>query len=106
MAKKKEEGTKEEDVKRTKLYFLKAPKGYGYHAGETEAVPEKLASEFVKAGVAREATKTLPEDLPGRDALMEHGCETVKDVKEIEDFTTVDNIGTATAKELEVYFKK
>lgn len=90
--------------KREKLYFLHSAPGYGYHAGETEDVPVKMAREFKKQGIARSATETLPEDLPARDKLMIAGFETEEEVEEIEDFSEVDGIGTDEARALEAYF--
>lgn len=89
-----------------KLYFIRSPKGYGYHAGHVHEVPEDQAKKFKKSGVARPATKTLPKDIPGRKALIDAGYETIQEVKEISDFSEINGIGTKTQQELAGYLAK
>jgi hypothetical protein len=86
-----------------RLYFLKAPKGYGYHAGRVEEVPEAMAADFLKKGYARLATKTLPADLPGRDELMKAGYATMDEVRKIKDVTEVEGIGSAISEQIAAY---
>jgi|GEM_PF-2178529 len=89
-----------------KLYFLKAPKGYGYHANQVEDVPESLAKEFINSGVARKAESTLPEDIPGREVLLANGIDSLEDVEAIGDFTSVKGIGSKINEELTAYFDR
>ena len=98
MAKKKE--------KYVKQYFMQRPPNTGYHANHVHEVPESLAKEYKKQGYCRDATVTLPEDMPGASDFMEAGIETVDEVAELEDPTEIDGIGDATAKDLAEWFKE
>jgi predicted flap endonuclease-1-like 5' DNA nuclease len=89
-----------------KLYFEKAPPGTGYFANHVHLVPEKMAKEFVKGGYARQTTQTLPEDLPGREAFIAAGIETLDEIKELDDLTELKGIGEATAEEVIHWFKE
>ena len=92
--------------KTVKLYFRKAPKGTGYHAGRVYDVPEEKAKNYKKSGHANDPTQTLPEDFPHRKALIAGGYETVDEVKEAKDLTKVKGIGEAGEKEIAEYLSK
>jgi hypothetical protein len=68
-------------MKMQKLYFFKSPPRTGYFAGKTHEVPEDKATEYIKAGYAREATKVLDESVPFRAKLIKAGIETEDDIK-------------------------
>lgn len=87
-----------------KLYFLKAPKGFGYHAGRVEDVPESQAGDFIKRGIARKGEPTLPEDLPGREIFLTNGIDDIKEVEALKDFTSVKGIGSKINDDLNAYF--
>lgn len=72
----------------------------GYFAGNVHLVPEELAARLEKDGYCRDTTQTLPEELPGREAFIKAGIETLDEVKALEDPTEVTGIGDATAEEL------
>lgn len=83
-----------------KLYFMKAPRHSGYHAGQVCNVPPALAKKFIEQGDARLATESLPGDIPGRDILIREGIESVDALAEIADLTKVKGIGKATAEQI------
>ena len=45
-------------------------------------------------------TTPLTDDFPGVKALRKAGVETIQQLREIEDVTTIDGIGEGTAKEI------
>ena len=89
-----------------KLHFKKTPPGTGYHAGMVVNVPEHVAKDMVGGGYAVPATPVLPNDLPGRDAFIAAGYETVEQIKSLEDPTKLTGIGKGTADQLAEYFKE
>lgn len=85
---------------------MKAPAGYGYHAGLTEKVPKEMAEKFVEQGYARATKPSLPADIPERKALLEAGIETIESVieKHQEDaFESVKGVGEQKARQLETW---
>jgi hypothetical protein len=98
--------SKEKDRNLVKKYFKKKPPKSGYFKGRVHLVPEDLAKELEKQGYCRDVTETLPNDLPGRDAFLEAGIETVEEIKELDDLTKVNGIGDATAEDIVEYFKE
>ncbi len=95
-----------EKIKRQKLYFMKSPTGFGYHAGGVYDVPEEQAEKFVTAGYARNPKQTLPKDFPHREDLIAGGYETVESIEAADDLTKVKNIGEAGEKEIAEYLSK
>lgn len=65
----------------TTLYFLKTPIRFAYFAGHTYDVPNQYVKAFIREGIAREATKVLPKEVPARDKLIAAGFETIDDLK-------------------------
>lgn len=96
---------KKKEPKYIKQYFSERPPNTGYHAKRVHEVPEELAKEYQKQGYCRDATQTLPDDMPGAEEFMEAGIESVDEVKALEDPTEVKGIGDATAKDLAEWFQ-
>lgn len=94
----------EKERKLVKKYFTQKPPGTAYFKGRVHEVPEDMAKELDKQGYCRDATQTLPEDLPGRDAFLKAGIESVDEIKDLEDPTEINGIGDATAEELVEWF--
>lgn len=86
-----------------KQYFSERPPGSGYHANRVHQVPAEVAKQYQAKGYCRDATRTLPEDLPGREKFLEAGIESVDEIKALEDPTEVKGIGDATAQDLAKY---
>lgn len=97
---------KKNEITFVKLFFMKPPKGYGYHAGQVANVPEDLAETFIDSGYAREPKKTLPKDMPRREDLIAAGLETIQAVKNADNLSNVKNIGKAGEKEIADYLSK
>ncbi len=97
-----------------KITWLKSHPLYGYFPGDNCELPEKhvkklLKSKHVKLFEAKEPdepTTDLPEDLPGRDALIDNGVILMSDVKAIPDFTEIKGIGKSTNEQILEYLKK
>jgi hypothetical protein len=92
--------------------FHEVPTGTLYRAGAWSYVPEKQAAEYIRQGMAERwyfegetpDEIDLPEDLPGRDALIEAGFKTVAGVLSIDDYDEVPGIGQVTEQKLRDYF--
>jgi hypothetical protein len=93
-------------VKLIKQYFLRRPQGTGYHAKHVHKVPKGKVKEYQDQGYCRDTTPTLPAGLPGREAFMEAGLESIDGIKHLKDFQQVDGIGPSTAEDLEEWFSK
>lgn len=94
------------ETKTVKLYFRRAPKGTGYHAGRVYDVPAEKAKVYKDAGYANDPTQTLPKDFPYREALIAGGYETLEEVKDAKDLTKIKDIGPASEKEIAEYLKE
>jgi hypothetical protein len=79
------------------IYIIKAHPLYSYFTAQTYDVPADQARELILSGNAREATLVLPLDLPGREAILSAGIETLTQLAEIGDFTKIKGIGRKTA---------
>ena len=88
---------------RKKLHFKRTPPGTGYHAGQVVSVPADIADKMVAGGYAGEPTPVLPNDMPGRDALIAAGYESIDQVDAVKDLTKITGIGKATAEQLSEY---
>lgn len=90
----------------TKIFIMRAKKGYAYRPGDIYEVPAEQAEDLIESGHAREPKATLPKDMPGRDELIAAGYETVKAIMNIDDLTKVPGIGSATEQEIAKYLKE
>lgn len=86
--------------------MLKSRAGLGYFPGDKAHLSDKLAAELIDAGYAKSVEEPdepsdLPEDLPGRSALIKSGLHTMDQVlasKEV--LTDIKGIGAKLAKEI------
>ena len=85
------------------VYFRKAPPKTGYFAGRVHDVPESKAKQYIKDGYGTKPTEVLPKDFPYRKELIAAGIETVDEVKDAKDLTSVKGIGDAAEKQIAVY---
>lgn len=60
--------------------------------------------DFLKSDFDAIVYSDLPEDLPGRAALIAYGAENLEDLKGIDDLIEVPGIGEPTAKAIVEYF--
>lgn len=76
---------------------------------EAQAVLKQMTREFLDhlSGpladrfAAREDDRELPEDFPGREALLRAGIERLTDLSGLEDFEDVHGIGPVTSEQIE-----
>jgi hypothetical protein len=93
--------------------WLKRHPGFAYFAGDVSPLPEKAAKPLLKGGFIERYVapkpvppKTdLPDDFPGRDALVAHGLLTLEEARQIKDFTEIRGIGKSTNKMILDYLK-
>lgn len=85
--------------------FLKSRQGLGYFAGDKADLDKKVADELIDEGYVKNAEEPeesdLPENLPGRVALINGGLKTIAQVlasKEV--LTDIKGIGEKTAEEI------
>ena len=96
-----------------KAQWLKSHHKYGYFPGDVCDLSKKEFKELAKTKhvieyVAPEPEAPaidLPEDFPGRDALIENNVFTLAEVKEIEDFTEIKGIGKSLNAQIHEYLK-
>lgn len=69
-------------------------------SGNIEKPVDFHREEKVKADIIQ-----LPSDIPGFDAIVEHGIKTIDELKALEKFTIIKGVGDATAEEIETYLK-
>lgn len=94
--------------------WTKSHPGFAYFTGYICELPEKTAKKLLKSGhikkyVAPEPeapVSDLPEDFPGRDALIEHGLTTLAEARQIKDFTEIKGIGKSTNAMILDFLKK
>lgn len=96
-----------------KITWVKSHPGYAYFVGDSCELPEKVAKKLMKSGYVKkyEAPEPednpidLPEDFPGRDALIAQGVKSLAEAKEIKDFTEIKGIGKSTDAAIHEYLK-
>lgn len=105
-------------MSKTKKVFVKRRmKGYSYKDGEVIEMPADHADLFLEKEFAvspKDApepekapeTNDLPEDLPGRDALIDAGHKHYDALFNINDFRNITGIGKATEKKIVKYLEK
>ena len=94
--------------------WLRRHPGYAYFTGDVSPLSEKEAKQLLKdkyieryVAPAPEVPKTdLPDDFPGRDALISHGLLTLEEARQIKDFTEIRGIGRSTNEMILDYLKK
>lgn len=95
-----------------KATWLKAHPKFGYFPGDVcelsaeqfaELKKSKHIAEFVAP--AKVVVNDLPADLPGRDALMAFGIQTMAEIKAIKDFTEIKGIGKSTHAQIVEYLE-
>lgn len=85
--------------------FLKSRQGFGYFAGDKANLNKEEAGKLIDEGYVKNVEEPdvsdLPEDLPGRMALINGGLKMVSQVlasKEV--LTDIKGIGEKTADEI------
>jgi len=77
--------------------FIKSglPFRLAYTSGEVGVLSELQAKELQAAGVVEVLThfNQLPDDVPGRSVLSNHGFTTLDEVKNCADLTELEGIG-------------
>lgn len=105
--------------------FLFATPGYEIPAGDVERFGLQvvdgvviLAGSATPSGATEEATPApvpedppapagdLPDDLPGREALVAAGLVTIESLGDVEDLTAIQGIGKATAARIREYLEE
>jgi hypothetical protein len=72
--------------------------------GVADAILAELRGElerWAQEGASAQIDTPLPEELPHRKYLIRFGCETVEELKAMDDLTLVPGIGEARAADLE-----
>ena len=95
-----------------KIKWLKPHPGFSYFVNDICEMPEKRAKKLVKSGHVETYKEPkpeipaidLPDDIPGRDALIAHGIETLAEAQKIKDFTEINGIGKSLNNQLQEYF--
>lgn len=92
------------------VQFIKggASWGFGYQPGDQgELLDLKQAQELESHGVLKiiEPPVELPDDLPGRDKLVENGFKTIHQLQAIDDYTEIPGIGKVLANKIAEYLK-
>jgi len=96
-----------------KVIWLKPHPKAAYFEGDICELPDEQAAELKKSKHIKdyEAPKPaepiidLPEDLPGRLALLAHGITKLSDIKQIKDFTEIKGIGKSTSSQILEFLK-
>lgn len=92
------------------IKFIKNPTflGLGYAEGMTAQMNENTANELIHDGIAEEISEELPQDIPGRDALMRNGYTDTELLKKLdfEQLYAIQGIGKATAEKIVNYFNE
>lgn len=82
--------------------------GYGYMEGQELDLSDNKAMDFINRGYACMVTTNtdgLPEDIPGRNALLKAGFKTVTELSGITDFSQYDGISKAVSDKITEYLK-
>lgn len=76
-----------------------------YKVGEVGRLTESQAKELQAAGVIEVLThfNQLPEDLPGRSVLLNHGFTTIEEINSIADLTELEGIGKRLQEKIRDY---
>lgn len=85
------------DVER---YGLSVKSGKVVIGGVKQTAPSENKMVAASENKARE---NLPEDIPGREALLAAGVESIGDLERVEDLTEIVGIGRATAAKIREY---
>lgn len=89
-----------------KVVFKKSKQGLGYFTGSIADLPNDQAKQLIDDGFVVPSGETaidsdLPEDLPGREALIKEGLITIDQVlAAAETLTDIKGIGKKTADEI------
>lgn len=91
-----------------KIKFIKPamPLGFAYAEGEQLDCLEPFGKELINSGFAIEVDNVqgaLPADMPGREALIIAGFDSLDAVKECTELTEIKGIGKATAENIVAY---
>ena len=95
-----------------KIQFIKHAGKYrlAYRPGESGKFEDKQADQLIKDGFAVAVHKTgddsdLPEDIPGRKALVKEDIS-FDELKKINDFSEIPGINEKTAGQIKEYLTK
>lgn len=69
-------------------------------------IDDALRAIVSKAQRRAEDTEGLPEDLPGRRALVAHGVVSLVDLLDLEELTDVPGVGKATARKIRAWLEE
>lgn len=104
------DNTVQVDLPRAYRYRLPSGQMVEYGKGPGK-IPTEMADNLVKAGVIQPYNRPveaqdidLPDDLPGRKALITAGYSKVADVKGLPSFEGIEGVGPATQAKLTEYF--
>lgn len=91
-----------------KIKFIKPAMPIGFAYAEKEQIDclEAFGKEMVTLGFAIEVDSiegALPADIPGREALIVAGFDSLDAVKECTELTEIKGIGKATAENIVAY---
>lgn len=92
------------------ILFNERPEGTKFTPGAYSWVPDSQGEKYIEEGYGEEyspggAPNTLPDDIPGREALQEAGFNDLEAVRAIDDFDTIDGIGQKTEEKIIEYLK-
>jgi hypothetical protein len=95
------------------LLFHAKPEGTNYIKGHYSYVDSKDAERFIKSGEAslfdsksgalveaKEIETDLPDDIPGKEKLIDAGLKYLGDLKKFDSFEWIPGVGKATEKQI------
>jgi len=94
-----------------KAIWLKSHPKKAYFVGDVCEMSKEEFAELSKskhvnkyeASTEQSRSVDLPEDLPGKDAFINHGITSMADIKQIRDFTEIKGIGKSTDAQIQEY---
>lgn len=95
-----------------KIRFIRpaVPLGFAYAQGEEIDAEQALCDEFIAQGFAVKVDETtpsgLPADIPGLQALVAAGFNSIDEVKNCKDLKEINGIGDKTADAIDEYISK
>lgn len=85
--------------------------GFGHLEGEEINISEAQANELLELGyvvILSKSADSLPDNMPGRKILVDHGFETLDEVKKLttDDLTSLKGIGIKLAESIISFIEK